>query len=275
MTAPATNAAPAPKLTVRDLCVYYGETKGVGPVTMDIVERHVTAFIGPSGCGKSTYLRALNRMNELIPGCRMTGEVKLDGEAIYGPGVDPVSVRRRIGMVFQRSNPFPKSIAENVAYGLRIGGLRRRARDLDARRARPAAGGPVGRGQGSPARQRPRHVGRPAAAALHRAGPRRRARRAAHGRAGVGPRSHRDGAHRRAHQRDLERIHRRHRDPQHAAGGPRRRLHGLLLHGRARRVRPHRRGYEFTKPSNQRTEDYITGRFGRRESVAASAPPRG
>jgi phosphate transport system ATP-binding protein len=124
MSAPASNSTPVTKLTVRDLCVYYGEKKGVGPVTMDIAEKHVTAFIGPSGCGKSTFLRALNRMNELIPDCRMTGEVKLDGDAIYGTGVDPVTVRRRIGMVFQRSNPFPKSIAENVAYGLRIGGLK-------------------------------------------------------------------------------------------------------------------------------------------------------
>jgi phosphate transport system ATP-binding protein len=123
-TAAAPSPTPATKLTVRDLSVFYGEKKGVGPVTMDITEKNVTAFIGPSGCGKSTFLRALNRMNELIPGCRMTGEVKLDGEQIYGPGVDPVSVRRRIGMVFQRSNPFPKSIAENVAYGLRIGGLK-------------------------------------------------------------------------------------------------------------------------------------------------------
>src|SRR5262252_3910943 len=126
------SSAPAPKLTVRDLSVYYGEKKGVGPVTLDITEKAVTALIGPSGCGKSTFLRSLNRMNELIPGCRVTGEVKLDGDAIYGPGVDPVSVRRRIGMVFQRSNPFPKSIAENVAYGLRIGGVRDE-RDIEAR----------------------------------------------------------------------------------------------------------------------------------------------
>jgi phosphate transport system ATP-binding protein len=89
--------------------------------------RQVTALIGPSGCGKSTFLRSLNRMNELIPGCRIEGEVRLDDEPIYGPGVDPVAVRRRIGMVFQKSNPFPKSIFDNVAYGLRIGGLRDRA----------------------------------------------------------------------------------------------------------------------------------------------------
>ncbi len=122
--ATAANAAPASKLTVRELCIYYGQKKGVGPVTMDIADKHATALIGPSGCGKSTFLRALNRMNELIPGCRMTGDVHLDGDPIYGQGVDAVSVRRRIGMVFQRSNPFPKSITENVAYGLRIGGLK-------------------------------------------------------------------------------------------------------------------------------------------------------
>jgi phosphate transport system ATP-binding protein len=111
------------KLTVRGLSVFYGAKKALGPVSMDIAEKRVTALIGPSGCGKSTFLRSLNRMNELIPGCRMEGAVDLDNQAIYGAGIDPVIVRRRIGMVFQRSNPFPKSIFENVAYGLRIGGM--------------------------------------------------------------------------------------------------------------------------------------------------------
>jgi phosphate transport system ATP-binding protein len=117
-------AEPAPKLIVRDLTVFYGDKKAMGPVSLDIVGQHVTALIGPSGCGKSTFLRSLNRMNELIPGCRVEGSVRLDGDPIYGPGIDPVAVRRRIGMVFQRSNPFPKSIQENVAYGLRIGGVK-------------------------------------------------------------------------------------------------------------------------------------------------------
>jgi phosphate transport system ATP-binding protein len=114
---------PAPKLIVRDLAVFYDGKKAVGPVGLDIVGQHVTALIGPSGCGKSTFLRSLNRMNELIPGCSVAGDVRLDGDPIYGPGIDPVAIRRRIGMVFQRSNPFPKSIKENVAYGLRIGGI--------------------------------------------------------------------------------------------------------------------------------------------------------
>jgi phosphate transport system ATP-binding protein len=122
----------APKLTVRDLQVFYGEKKALGPVTLDIVARNVTALIGPSGCGKSTFLRSLNRMNELIPDTRVTGDVRLEGDPIYGPTVDPVSVRRRIGMVFQRSNPFPKTIFENVAYGLRIGGVSD-SRDIAAR----------------------------------------------------------------------------------------------------------------------------------------------
>ena len=116
-------AVPATKLAVRDLEVFYGQKKGLASVTLDLPEKNVTALIGPSGCGKSTFLRSLNRMNELIPGCRVIGDVRLDGEPIYGPGIDPVVVRRRIGMVFQRSNPFPKSIVENVAYGLRIGGI--------------------------------------------------------------------------------------------------------------------------------------------------------
>jgi phosphate transport system ATP-binding protein len=113
-------------LLVRELAVYYGAKRALGPVTMTIPGKQVTALIGPSGCGKSTFLRSLNRMNEMIPGCRVEGEVKLDDEPLYGPGVDAVAVRRRIGMVFQKSNPFPKSIFENVAYGLRIGGLHER-----------------------------------------------------------------------------------------------------------------------------------------------------
>ena len=111
----------ATKLVVHDLTVSYGAKTALGPVSMNIDERSVTALIGPSGCGKSTFLRSLNRMNELIPGCRVEGRVRLDGDDVYAPEIDPVAVRRRIGMVFQHSNPFPKSIFENVAYGLRIG----------------------------------------------------------------------------------------------------------------------------------------------------------
>jgi phosphate transport system ATP-binding protein len=111
------------KPMVRDLSVYYGHKKALGPVSMEISEKRVTALIGPSGCGKSTFLRSLNRMNELIPSCRMEGAVHLEDQPIYGVGIDPVVVRRRMGMVFQRSNAFPKSIFENVAYGLRNRGM--------------------------------------------------------------------------------------------------------------------------------------------------------
>ena len=114
------------KIEVNDLSLYYGKFKALGNIRMDIPENKITAIIGPSGCGKSTLLRSLNRMNDLVPNVRIEGEVHLDGENIYAPGVDVVNIRRRIGMVFQRPNPFPKSIYENVAYGPRLYGVRRR-----------------------------------------------------------------------------------------------------------------------------------------------------
>ncbi|MDI1431172.1 phosphate ABC transporter ATP-binding protein PstB [Polyangium sorediatum] len=115
------------KIETRDLSTYYREKVALKGVTLSIPERRVTALIGPSGCGKSTFLRTLNRMHELSEGVRVTGQVYLDGEDIFAPHVDPVEVRRKVGMVFQRSNPFPKSIFENVAYGLRVAGERDRA----------------------------------------------------------------------------------------------------------------------------------------------------
>jgi phosphate transport system ATP-binding protein len=112
-----------PKIVVRDLDFFYGRSQALHGISLDIPERMVTAFIGPSGCGKSTFLRTLNRMNDTIPGTRASGDVLLDGEDIYAPGTDVVTLRRRVGMVFQKSNPFPKSIFDNVAYGLRINRL--------------------------------------------------------------------------------------------------------------------------------------------------------
>jgi len=111
-------------IETRDLNLYYGDFRAVKNVNLQIERQKVTAIIGPSGCGKSTMLRAFNRMNELVPGARVKGEVIFQGQNIYGPEVDPVEVRRRIGMVFQRPNPFPKSIYENVAWGARINGYR-------------------------------------------------------------------------------------------------------------------------------------------------------
>jgi phosphate transport system ATP-binding protein len=119
---PAPPDAPA-KISVRRLNFFYSRAQALHDISLDIHERVVMALIGPSGCGKSTFLRTLNRMNDTIPGTRAEGDVLLDGEDIYAPGTDVVSLRRRVGMVFQKSNPFPKSIFDNVAYGLRINRL--------------------------------------------------------------------------------------------------------------------------------------------------------
>jgi phosphate transport system ATP-binding protein len=119
------------KLTVRDVNFWYGPKQALFDISLTVPERSVTAFIGPSGCGKSTLLRLFNRMNDLIEGSRLTGRVCLDGDDIYAPRRDAVELRRRVGMVFQKSNPFPKSIYENIAYGPRVSGERNRAR-LDA-----------------------------------------------------------------------------------------------------------------------------------------------
>jgi phosphate transport system ATP-binding protein len=116
---PRPGGAPA-KIRVSGLDFYYGRTQALHRISIRIPERVVMAFIGPSGCGKSTFLRTLNRMNDTIPGARAEGQVLIDGQDIYAPGVDVVELRRRVGMVFQKSNPFPKSIFDNVAYGLRI-----------------------------------------------------------------------------------------------------------------------------------------------------------
>lgn len=111
------------KIETRNLHLYYSSFHALKDVNIVIKDRQITALIGPSGCGKSTFLRTLNRMNELIPHTRTEGSVTLDGEDIYQPGTDVVSLRKRVGMVFQRPNPFPKSIFENVAFGLRVLGI--------------------------------------------------------------------------------------------------------------------------------------------------------
>ncbi len=119
------------KIVARDVNVYYGEKQAIKNVSIGIPDRAVSAFIGPSGCGKSTFLRAINRMNDTIPTCRMTGEIAIDGKNVYDRDVDVVQLRARVGMVFQKPNPFPKSIFENVAYGPRIHGLARNKSDLE------------------------------------------------------------------------------------------------------------------------------------------------
>jgi phosphate transport system ATP-binding protein len=131
--------AEAPVFSVRDLSVHYGHSLALKDVSMEIRPRRITAIIGPSGCGKSTLIRCFNRMNELIPGARVSGEILYHSQDIYGPGVDPVVVRRHIGMVFQRPNPFPKSIYENVAFGAKINGYKGDMDELVERCLRRAA----------------------------------------------------------------------------------------------------------------------------------------
>jgi len=121
-----------PKMTARDVRVFYGEAEALKGVDIDIYEDRVTAFIGPSGCGKSTFLRCLNRMNDTIPSARVTGRIELEGQDINSGDMDVVQLRARVGMVFQKPNPFPKSIYENVAYGPRIHGLAAGKSELDA-----------------------------------------------------------------------------------------------------------------------------------------------
>ncbi len=119
------------KMTARDVSVWYGQKKAIDNVSIDVDMENVTAFIGPSGCGKSTFLRTLNRMNDTVASARFEGKITLDGDDIYAPSMDVVQLRARVGMVFQKPNPFPKSIYENVAYGPRIHGLAATKADMD------------------------------------------------------------------------------------------------------------------------------------------------
>jgi len=130
---PVTAIGGPPKIDVSALNFYYGQARALSDINISMASNVVTAFIGPSGCGKSTFLRTLNRMNDIIAGTRVEGRVLIDGQDIYGPSTDVVLLRRRVGMVFQKSNPFPKSIFENVAYGLRINSLTRSRSELEGR----------------------------------------------------------------------------------------------------------------------------------------------
>lgn len=124
---PQEQAAPTPKIAARDLDFYYGSFQALKKIELNILANRVTALIGPSGCGKSTFLRCLNRMNDLIAGARIEGKILIDGQDIYGPDIDPVTLRKDVGMVFQKPNPFPMSIYDNIAYGPKIHGTRGRA----------------------------------------------------------------------------------------------------------------------------------------------------
>lgn len=128
-------------ITVNDLCLWYGNTQALKNVNINIAKNSITALIGPSGCGKSTFLKTLNRMNDLVPGVRITGEVKYDGKNIFSPGTDVNELRKNIGMVFQKPNPFPMSVYDNIAYGPRTHGVRNKAKldDIVERSLRDAA----------------------------------------------------------------------------------------------------------------------------------------
>ena len=222
----------------------------------------MTALIGPSGCGKSTFLRCINRMNDTIPIARMTGRIEIDGQDIYDPALDVVQLRARVGMVFQKPNPFPKSIYENVAYGPRIHGLAKSKTDLDEivvtslKRA----------GLFEEVKDRLDDTGtglvrRPAAAPVHRPRHRGRSRGDPHGRALLRARSDRDGEDRGADGRAARELHDHHRDPFHAAGRarvadePPSSISAVL-------VEFDTTSKMFTTPRDKRTQDYITGRFG-------------
>ena len=131
--APPAATAVNPKIQVAGMNFFYGARRVLENISINVQPNQVTAFIGPSGCGKSTFLRSLNRMNDIIPGTRVEGSVQIDGNDIYAPSVDVVDLRRRVGMVFQKSNPFPKSIFDNVAYGLRINRLTKSREELRGR----------------------------------------------------------------------------------------------------------------------------------------------
>jgi phosphate transport system ATP-binding protein len=131
-TSAAVPEASGIKITTRNVDVFYGVKQALKSVSIDILANTITSCIGPSGCGKSTFLRCLNRMNDTIPECRVTGEIRLDGQDVYDPSLDVVELRARVGMVFQKPNPFPKSIFENVAYGPRIHGLAFSKSDIEA-----------------------------------------------------------------------------------------------------------------------------------------------
>jgi phosphate transport system ATP-binding protein len=119
------------KVVVENMDFYYGQTRALQGISLQVKEKHITALIGPSGCGKSTFLRSLNRMNDLVPGTRVEGKIYIDGQDIYAKSVDPILLRRKVGMIFQKSNPFPKSVYENVAYGVKINGYAKKRSELD------------------------------------------------------------------------------------------------------------------------------------------------
>ena len=254
-----------------DLSVYYGDFRAVRDVNLDVAPARDHRLHRPVGLRQdhgAALLQPHERPHRRRPG---RGHAQLPRRVALRPGVDPVEVRRRIGMVFQKPNPFPKSIYDNVAYGPRLLGTKRKGDLDDDRRAVAAQGGPVGRGEGPPQGLGHGPVRRPAAAAVHRPRHRHPARGAADGRALLGARPDRHRPHRGPDAGDQGRVHDRDRDPQHAAGGPGVRRHAPSSPPRSTSEGDRRTGVLvefdrtekiFSNPSDERTENYITGRFG-------------
>ena len=219
-------------ISAKDVNFYYGSFHALRNITLGIERNTVTAFIGPSGCGKSTFLRLLNRMNDLIEGTRLSGEIRIDGEDIYGRDVEVVELRKKVGMVFQKPNPFPKTIYENVAYGLRVNGVRDR-RLIDERVESSLKGAALWDEVKDKLKKSAFELsgGQQQRLCIAAVDP-------ADGRAGLGARPDLDIENRGPDLRTEKGIHDRHRHAQHAAGGARQRPYRILLHGRARRVRP-------------------------------------
>ena len=215
-----------PVISAKNLNLWYGDFKALKNISLDVGEREITALIGPSGCGKSTFLKTLNRMNDLVPNVRIEGDVRLKGEDIFAREMQLTDLRRRVGMVFQKANPFPMSIYDNITYGPKLHGVRNKAEldELVESSLRGAALWDEVKDRAGPFR-------RPAAAPLHRPRSGGQARSAADGRTHQrpGPRFYYEGGG--AHERTEKELHRGHRHPQHAAGGPYQRPHRLLPAG--------------------------------------------
>ena len=207
-----------PIMTVKDLCLWYGSHQALKNITIDIPEKSITALIGPSGCGKSTFLKTLNRMNDLVPDVKITGDVRYRDEDIFDPAQDVSELRREVGMVFQKPNPFPMSIYDNIAYGPRTHGIHNRAQldEIVEKSLRGAAIWDEVKDRLQKKRAGP--LRRSAAAALHRAGARGRAGGAADGRADKRPRPDLHVEDRGARHAAQGALYHRHRHPQYAAG---------------------------------------------------------
>ena len=256
----------------KDLAVYYGDFRAVRDVNLDhppARDHRLHRAVGLRQVDGAAVLRPDERPHRGRPG-RGHGHA-ITASTCTAPTSTPVEVRRRIGMVFQKPNPFPKSIYDNLAFGPRLNGDQEEVRARRHRRALAAPGRAVGRGEGPAQVVGDGPVGRPAAAAVHRPVRRRRARGDPDGRAVLGARPDRHGAHRGADAGDQDRLHDRHRHPQHAAGGAGQRPHRVLHHrGQPRERPPHRacsssstrRAKIFSNPDDDRTEQYVTGRFG-------------